>query len=356
MSTEWEFYMQGSEAQDAMFEACLNAKKSIDFEQFIWGTDETGNQFSELLIKKAREGIHVRLLVDDGGSYDFSMSGWPAKLRAAGAEVRFFNILSPWRIQNFTSWYFRDHRKVLVVDREVGFIGGVGIRGDMRNWRDTHLSMRGEIVPAMDESFDQMWKKSEHKISFHLKKFQGRVKGFELSTNTPRYHRRVIYYHLIRALEKARDSICLTTPYFIPDHRLFSILKRAARKGISVRLLVPKLSDMPWIPNAVHSYYTPALQAGIRIFTYRNSILHAKTAVVDRVWATVGSLNLDNLSLLWNYEANIESSDQKFISEVKSQFENDLLSAEEVLLESWERRPFSQRLLEYLSLPFHRFL
>ncbi len=354
--TSWQFYTSGETAQNAMLEGIKSATKSIALEQYIFSNDEIGIEFFKALIEKSHAGVAIRLLCDHVGSFDFFSSEWPGKLRDVGIKVRFFNIVSPWRVDNFTAWYFRNHRKTLVVDGKTAFIGGVGIRKDIRKWRDTHLSMTGDIVEVIATNFDDIWNKSRRRSVFLLRKWLRRIKKFNLLTNVPHFFQRHIYHTLVDTIRGAKESIQLTTPYFIPDGRLFRALRLAARRGVDVKLIIPEKSDVRFFNIAAHSYIEPALRSGMRVFLHQNSFLHAKTAVIDNKWATVGSLNLDTLSLLWNYEANIESTDKKFVGELASHFEIDLKESKEIIYPEWKNRPFFDKMLEYLSYPIHRFL
>ncbi len=354
--TSWQFFLSGESAQEAMLQAVKLAKTSIDLEQYIFSNDAVGVEFFHALLAKRKEGVAIRLLCDHVGSFDFFTSEWPGKLRDAGIKVHFFNIISPWRVDNFTAWYFRDHRKMLVVDDTVGFIGGVGIQSAMRSWRDTHVALTGSIAKTMKEDFNDIWNKSQHKSVFYLRKYFHRVKKFDLLTNVPHFFQRHIYHTLIDVIRNAQESIHLTTPYFIPDRRLFRALKLAAKRGVEVKLIIPEHSDVRFFNIAGYSYVEPALKAGIRVFMYRSGILHAKTAIIDGKWATLGSFNLDTLSLLWNYEANIESTDTKFIAELDSHFATDLTHTKEIYLSEWKNRPIFDKMLQYLSYPIHYFL
>ncbi len=354
--TTWQFYLSGESAQEAMLETVKTATKSIDLEQYIFSNDAVGVEFFHALIAKSKIGVAIRLLCDQVGSFDFFSSEWPGKLRDAGIKVRFFNIVSPWRVDNFTAWYFRDHRKLMVVDEKTGWIGGVGIQQAMRKWRDTHVSLSGSIAKTMRENFDDIWNKSEHKSVFYLRKYFHRIKKFDILTNVPHFFQRHIYHTLIDVIRNSRESIHLTTPYFIPDRRLFRALRLAVKRGVDVQLMIPEHSDVRFFNIAAYSYVEPALRAGIRVFLYRNGILHAKTAIIDGTWATMGSFNLDTLSLLWNYEANIESTDKKFIAELQAHFMNDLQQSKEISLAEWKNRPFFDKILQYLSRPIHYFL
>lgn len=340
-----------------MKEACLNARKSIDIEQYILERDDIGQEFLEIFINKKKEGVRIRILCDMAGSYSFYASSLPETLRSVGIEVRFFNVIKPWRLHTFFSWFFRDHRKLLIVDESIGFVGGVGIRSDMRGWRDTHLRVLGSIISEMILAFDEMWHVSgETKFIKRLSATRKFVKGFQFVTNSPLVRRRFFYNEFITAIRSAERFIYITTPYFIPDRRLRRVLRLAARRGVDVRILIPKTSDFVWVDRASHTYFEKLLGSGVRIFQYTGDMLHAKTAVVDENWATVGSFNLDSLSMRFNYEANIVGARPEFTSEIRSFFEKDALRSEEVLLTDWQTRSRQNRFFEFLSLPIRRFL
>ncbi len=356
----WSFTTGGAEGIDAMYRECEKAKISIDCEQFIFSTDATGTKFLELFLEKLKAGVKVRLLLDHVGSVGLYASDWPGRLRDAGAEVRFFNVVSPWRARNFTAWYFRTHRKILVVDGKTAHMGGLGIREDMRSWRDTNMSITGETVPELQQTFDRMWQQAEKKVFFRFKKFRTYIKGFRVVVNAPRYRGRHIYWSFIHEIRAAEKSISLTTPYFVPDRRFMRVIRLAALRKVDVRLLLPQRLTNRWIDRlvdiAAQSHFTALLKRGVRIFQYPNGFLHAKTMVVDGKWATVGSFNLDYLSFLWNYETNIESTNESFVGELAGHFEKDILESRELTLAEWQARPFYRKLFEALTYPFRSFL
>lgn len=357
VGTRWHFYIRTDETWMALKEAFLNAKKTIDIEQYILERDSTGQEFIEILIRKAKEGVKIRILCDMAGSYSFYASSLPESLRDVGIEVRFFNVIKPWRIHNFFSWFFRDHRKIITVDSMLGFVGGVGIRTDMKHWRDSHIKVWGKVVEEMQHAFEEMWHiAGEKKFLQKFKKAKHFVKGFQFVSNSPHIGKRFLYQEIVQAIRGAKKYIHLTTPYFVPDRRIRRILKLAAKRGVDVKILLPESSDVPLVDWASSSYYGKLLSAGVQIFHYQGELLHAKTAVIDGEWATIGSFNLDSLSFLYNYEANMVSTNKEFADELNYYFQNDLKSAKEITLYNWKNRPDNQKLLEIITLPIRRFL
>jgi cardiolipin synthase len=340
-----------------MYADCVAAHESIDIEQYIFGMDKIGARFAEMLKRKSREGVKIRMICDAVGSFDLLNSVTERSLSVGGIEIKFFNPIQPWRIGNFSSWFRRDHRKILVVDRKVAHTGGVGLEDRMKDWRDTNVRMTGSVVTEMQSAFNQAWIAVSRRKFFKFKPVFLAGEDFSFLVNSPRFRRRYIYHDLRRTIRKAKEYIYLTTPYFVPSVKIFRSLTKAARRGVDVRILVPEHSDVHVTDIAAGSYFLLALRAGIKIYQYGGGrILHAKTGVIDDVWGSVGSANIDNLSLLLNLEGNIKSLDQDFIAELKRQFLDDITNARIVEKEDWIRRPFLLKFFEVIIWPIHNIL
>ena len=356
MEKGYKFYITVEDAWEAMYAVCRSAQKSIDFESYIFYDDAIGKKFLALFIKKAGEGVRVRLLFDGVGSSNIQLLGPLDKISDAGIQLQFFNVLRPWQLRTFGRWFFRDHRKILIVDGEIGFTGGVGINDDMKDWRDTQVEVRGPVVSQMIAAFSEMWKIAQ------LGKFSPikapEMDGNKLSffTNAPHRRQRFFYYELSRRIQAAKKYIYMTTPYFIPDGKFFRLMREAAKRGVDFRLLTGKRSDIPWIDRATFSFFGSAMKSGIKVFVYTDVVMHAKTVVVDDVWATAGSANIDNLGLLWNHEANLVATDKNFIGDVKAQFLHDLKNSEAIDAAAWRHRPFTEKFLEATTWPFRLLL
>ncbi|MFA6354382.1 MAG: phospholipase D-like domain-containing protein [Candidatus Paceibacterota bacterium] len=352
----WKFYLQPSETWEAMLGDCKRAKKSIDCEQYIFEGDEIGERFIEVFIKKLTDGVRVRLLCDAVGSYGFMGSPLVKRFISAGGQAVFYNPISPWRLKNASSLFLRDHRKILVIDSNIGFTGGMAVSSRMKLWRDTDVRIEGEVARAMDDSFETMWQIALKQEFSSFKNGAETVGDFQVLSNSPRYRQRYIYHALLRAIRFSKKYIYLTTPYFVPSFRLSRALIRAAKRGVEVKILLPFLSDVPIVDVAAGSYFSHLLKKGVKIYRYRDAILHSKTMAVDDTIATVGSANLDNLSLLFNYEMNIFSTEREFVGEIKEQFLEDIKRAEEIVFEEWLERPFILKLKEFLVRPIRGWL
>ncbi len=356
-TTRWNFYLSPDAAWEGMYAACEEARFSIDFEQYIFEDDFLGRRFIELLVRKAKAGVRVRLLVDAVGSRSLASSPVLRDTQRAGVRVQFFNPIEPWWVHKLVSWFLRNHRKLLIVDGSIGFIGGVGIRAQAAGRRDTHVRIEDPVVDEFSSAFEQMWEQTAAgRLLFGFKNPIISDSAFTLLTNSPKFRQRFTYQALLHHIREAKKYVYLTTPYFVPDRRLSRALRGAARRGVEVRLVVPQKSDHAVTDLASRSYFGLALRAGIRIFEYQPGFIHAKTFVIDDSWASVGSSNLDNLSLLFNYEADLASTDLHFIAEVKWQFIEDTKQSVEVVRSEWGRRSVGQKMREFLTWPIHRFL
>jgi len=353
---DWKLYSNSHDAWESMYADCAEAKKTIDCEMYIFADDNIGQRFLDLFKKKSQEGVHVRLLLDMVGSYPLYISRLPEELQRSGIEVLFFNPVSPWRITNFTSNFFRTHKKLMVIDNGIVHTGGVNIRDDMKNWKDSNVRLQGELAEEASFIFARMWRIVEEGKFLPFRRSSVYVKNFSFRTNSPHFRQRFIYNELVDVIRNAQKYVYLTTPYFVPDIRLLRVLRLAAKRGVDVRILLPRTSNYYSLDLAAQSYFTLLLKAGVKIFRYDNLMLHSKTAVVDRAWASVGSFNLDSLSLLFNYELNVVSNSEDFAFELQETFLTDLQSAEQVVAEKWYKRSFVRKFLEGVTWPIHKFM
>ncbi|MBF0551567.1 MAG: cardiolipin synthase [Deltaproteobacteria bacterium] len=368
--------IDGMATYAAMFEAIKDAKDHINFESFIFEDDEVGRQFSDLLIQKRAEGVQVNLIYDSYGSMSTPASFFQ-RLRDHGVRVLEFNPVNPERLVEGTSWELttRDHSKILIVDGAIAFTGGVNIsgvysrssssqsRGTKREepWRDTHVRIEGPAAAQLQWLFMNTWERQKgpalpKKEYFpYVKKSGNTLVGVvgSISGET----NRLIFIMYMSALTHAKRSIYLTTPYFVPDDQMLKALTEATARGVDVKILLPGFSDSNLVFYTSRHYYARLLKAGVKLFEKRGGgMLHAKTAVIDDVWSTIGSSNLDTQSLLTNEEANAVILGRDFADAMQVMFERDLKESDQITLEEWEKRPFDNYLKEWFSRLFKHWL
>lgn len=332
----------------AWMKAIRAAREKIFFESYIIHEDEEGEAFAELLAQRAREGVRVRLIYDWVGAINAASNHFWSRLRAAGVEVRCFN---PPRWDSPLGWLGRDHRKMIVVDDEVAFVTGLCVgrmwRGDVERgiepWRDTGVEVRGPAVAAIQQSFAQMWQVAGEPLpagelvspSSIAAAGTMAVRVVASMPNTAGLYR---LDQLIAA--GARETLWLTDAYFAGTTPYVQALRAAARDGVDVRLLVPQATDIPGMRALSRSGYRPLLEAGVRVFEWNGSMLHAKTAVSDGHWARVGSTNLNLASWISNWELDVVVEDRHFGQEMERLYLNDLEKATEIILTArWRTRP-----------------
>ena len=364
--------IDGEATYAAMLKAIENAKDSINFETFILDNDEIGATFAYALMRKASQGVQVNLLYDSYGSRN-TPPGFFQRLRDAGILVLEFNPINPGKVQAGKSWEptHRDHRKILVVDGAVAVTGGVNIsnvysgtfigsEGQGGPWRDTHLKIEGPAAAQAQKLFVQSWEREQGpalpgRDYFPNMKPAGRTL-VRVIGSLPGENNRLIYLMYISAISHASNSIYITTPYFVIDKQMLKALTEASGRGVDVKILLPHISDSKATYYASRHYYQRLLEAGVQLFERRDRMLHAKTAVFDNVLSTVGSSNLDTLSLLKNDEVNAIILGKDFADALQDVFEKDLNESDEITLEAWEKRPAGDRLKESLAIMFKHWL
>ena len=352
----------GEEVYAAMLEAIRGARSTICLETYILRDDATGRRFAEALAQQARAGVQVNLLYDDWGSSvceEFLRS-----LHTAGVRTLAFRpIRIGGRLGTFLSRLRkRDHRKILVVDSRVGFAGGLNIADAYASvadggggWRDTHVRIEGPAAISLQDLFLSLW--TRHRgaeldpARYASPAFlpPGRV-------NIVTSDRRELKKWYRRAFQNAERRIRITSAYFLPTSGILKALMLAARRGVDVRIIVAGTTDVKPVLYAARAIYGRLLRSRVRLYEWRGRVLHAKTAVVDGHLSTVGSANLDALSLNVNLEANVVIEDEAFASQMDRMFEDDLQSCVRVRLRDWKRRPWGERILSQLAYLFRRWL
>jgi cardiolipin synthase len=360
----------GAQALPAMLEAIENAEREILLEMYWFGSDRTGRQFADALMERAQNGVRVRIIYDAVGSIQ-SDPGMFQDMREAGCEVEEFNPIAPWRARFRVGLVnHRDHRKLLVVDRQVGFTGGVNLGDEWApsdlgggGWRDDTIGIEGPAVEQMGDIFDHSWRlivqpptaSGPGLVSPHDSDDGAGSKVLVLA-NHYRGERRAIRHVYLRRIESARRSVCITNSYFVPDGRIQRALATAAARGVEVKIIVPGKSDVTAVWHAARKLYGRLLEAGIQLYEWQGSMLHAKTAVIDGRWCTIGTYNLDSRSFRFNLEVVATIEDSSVARAMEQRFEEDLANTKPVSYVEWRDRPLRARMLDDLFYRFHKLL
>jgi cardiolipin synthase len=358
-----ELLVDGPTTYDAMFAAIENAKDHINMETFIIEDDEIGQRFAELLISKQRSGVQVNFIYDSVGSL-YTPKEFFKPMKESGVNVLEFNPINPLEARKGWQVSRRDHRKLLIVDGQIAFVGGINISSVYSSgsfgrskptkgkvtWRDTHLRMSGPVVSEFQKLFMATWNEQKgeplaSKDYFPDLKNKGNdvVRAIGSSPEEP-YSQ--MYVTLLSAINSAETQVFLTNAYFVPDPQLLAALKEAVQRGVDVSLLLPEKTDSVLVFYASRSYYDELLSAGVKIYERQEALLHAKTAVIDGVWSTIGSTNLDWRSFTNNQEINAVILGQDFGAQMQDLFETDLESSKPVTLEEWRKRSIVARIKE----------
>jgi cardiolipin synthase len=329
----------------AWLDAIKNAERYVHFETYIIHEDDVGRLFAEALIAKAREGVRVRLIYDWlGGLGKTSRSFW-RHLRDGGVDVRGYN---PPRLDSPLSWVSRDHRKTLTVDGRIGFVTGLCVgqmwagepEKNLEPWRDTGIELRGPAVADVEQAFAQVWNSTGDDLPADEAAQRDMLeqagdKTLRVVATEPASAGMLRMDLLVATL--ARNRLWLTDAYYAGTTAYVQALRAAAKDGVDVRILLPSASDIPLLRPLSRSGYRPLLEAGVRIFEWNGTMLHAKTAVADRQWARVGSTNLNIASWFGNLELDVVIEDVPFATEMEETYSQDLENATEIVLDSRQR-------------------
>ncbi len=365
----------GAATYPAMFAAIRNARDHINLESYIIEDDEIGRQFSDLLLEQQGRGVQVNIIYDSVGGFN-TPKAFFERLRQGGIQVLEFNPVNPlaatapWLINN------RDHRKLLVIDGRIAFLGGINISSVYSSgsfitstarpgestvaWRDTDLQIEGPVVGELQKLFVQTWEKQRGKALAPREYFPAlQAQGGEIVRaigSTPDDPYSLIYLTLVSAIGNAQQQVYITLAYFVPDPQLLDALNAAAARGVDVKLILPGHSDSAMAWHAGRSHYSTLLKGGVRLYERSGALLHSKTVVIDGVWSTVGSTNLDWRSFLDNDEVNAVVLGREFAQQMRAMFATDLEASQAIDLERWEQRPMHLRLREWMARLWGRLL
>jgi cardiolipin synthase len=353
-SSEVTVYTYGEDLYRDMLHAINQAKSRIFFESFIWKGDAVGQAFKDALIDAANRGVKVYVVFDEFANLVVPRSFFvfPKNI----AVRRHPLVASGFRFPRNTG---RDHRKLLVVDDHVGFIGGYNI-GSLyaTDWRDTHARLTGDIVWDVQNAFVDFWNlwSGRHRAAlpdFGSASWQPEIR---IHRNIPRNMVYPIRGMYLNAVDRASHHIYMTHAYFIPDNDVLAALVRAARRGVDVRIIIPAESNHIVADWLSRGFYSHLLRNGVRLLLYQGAMVHAKTATIDGQWSTIGTANIDRLSLLGNYEINMEAFNRDVARQMEEIFAIDSTNTVELTLEAWQRRHAMMKFSETVLTPLRPLL
>lgn len=358
MRNEIQVMHETSISFDAIFEDIAKAKHHVHVEFYIVEDDQIGSAFKDLLIRKAQEGVEVRLCVDDLGSRKLP-DHFKRELKQAGVQFHvFMRVFFPYLTSRAN---FRNHRKIVVVDGKIGYIGGINIadrytnkRQEMQYWRDTQLRLYGESVKNLQMEFMLNWRFVSKKLLPVNDKYYPAVYPksnhfVQINSSGPDSDWPSIMQAILMGISTAEERIYISTPYFIPNDELITALQSAAMGGIDVQIIVPHIGDSIITQAASMSYVKQMLEAGVKVHRYTKGFIHAKTVVVDDVLSTIGTTNMDYRSFSLNFEINAFVYDREVAKNMVEQFELDRWHSEEFTLARWEKRARTKRIVESLA-------
>ncbi|MBA3483068.1 MAG: cardiolipin synthase [Pirellulales bacterium] len=349
--------VNGKRIFPAMLDALRKAEQTITFETYIYWSGKIGRELSETLAERARAGVRVHVLLDWVGSARLDEDA-VTRMIEAGVEVEKYR---PLRWYNLSRVNSRTHRKILVIDGRVGFIGGVGIAdqwlGDAESpehWRDTHFQVEGPVVAQLQAAFTDNWTKTHADVLNEDRYFpeleqRGEVQA-QVFVSSPREGGDSARLMYLLSIAAARQRILIANAYFVPDDLCVDSLAEAQRNGVRVEVMVPgKNIDTHVTRRASRSRWGKLLAAGVAIYEYQPSMFHCKVMVIDDCWTSVGSTNFDNRSFRLNDEANLNVLDRDFASRQADVFEQDKQRSRRITFEAWKTRPLLEKVLETLA-------
>ena len=357
-ATQTKVLTDGDETFEAILEALKEATHHIHLEYYIVRHDKIGQEIKDILIQKAKEGVKVRFLYDAVGSFQLSKK-YILDLREAGVEMIPFG---PVKLPFLSSKdNFRNHRKIIVIDGSIGFVGGLNIGDEYLGrdesfgyWRDTHMQLKGEAVRSLQLIFLQDWYYMTNKNILTAEYLSPDLEenihgGVQIMAGGPDTEWSVIKNIFFSMITSAEKSVWIASPYFIPDEDIFSALKIAALSGIDVRLLVPQRPDKKIVFHASRSYFPELLEAGVRIFEYEKGFMHSKIVIIDDELASIGTANMDMRSFHLNFEVNAFLYRTRSTDKLVKEYINDLNHSKEIENGKFKKRHIGYRIIESTS-------
>jgi cardiolipin synthase len=359
-----EVLLNGEQIFPTVLTGIRAAQRTITYAQYYFEDGPVARDIAEALAERCRAGVGVSVLLDAFGSLHMPRE-YVERMRDAGCQVVWFR---PLRRYLFRRYYHRNHRRILVVDGRIGFTGGAGVSrkwmGNGRtehHWRDTDVRVEGPVVEYLQAAFAENWLEATGMVLGGEAYFprpaepRGQVHA-QVARSSPAGGSTAMYTTLLLALSSARQSVLITNPYFVLDDTMRGAVFRTVRRGVRVAVLVPAVIDHNVVRQASRAQFGDLLRAGVEIYEYTPALLHAKTMVIDSVWATVGSTNLDNISFAVNDELNLIVYDRGIAGQLERIFDDDVRVSRRVTYEAWKDRGLRARLFEVLAFPIRDLL
>lgn len=354
----------GDEFYPPMLQAIASAQQTVTFETFIYWSGEIGDRFVDALCERAQAGVKVHVIVDAVGGGRMK-SDYFRRMEEAGVEVARYHKLRWYDLTTAARLNYRTHRKLLIVDGRIGFTGGAGIadvwlpggalESDGRQWRDNHYQVEGPVVASLQSAFIDNWVQATGHMLHGAEYFPplspaGDQLAQVVISSPEGGGSGLVQQMYLLSIAAARSSILLATPYFVPDQTTHDAILEARNRGVNISILVPgERIDVEVARAASRSAWGPLLQAGVRIYEYEPTMYHNKLMIVDGLWVSIGSSNLDNRSFKLNDEANLNVYDAGLAAILTESFEADVKRAREVTREDWEKAPLIERILEHAA-------
>jgi cardiolipin synthase len=357
--------VNGDEIFPAMLEAIHSAQRTITFETFVYWSGDAGQAIAEALAERARAGVRVHVLIDAIGGAWIDRS-YVKSMQAAGAEVAFYHALELIHVGSVKRLDNRTHRKLLVVDGRVGFIGGVGIADaweghaqDKDHWRDTQYRVRGPVVAQLQAVFMDTWMETTGEVLDNERYFPALEPCGDLDAqmfmSSYRDGTESMQLMYLLSIASARRSVRLSSAYFVPDELMCNALTDARRRGVTVQIIIPgPVMDPAYVRRASRARWGALLREGVEIYEYQPTMYHCKGMIVDDLWASIGSSNLDNRSFWLNDEANLNVLNASFALQQSRQFDEDLTRSKQIRYEDWRSRSLIEKALDGFASLFGR--
>jgi cardiolipin synthase len=368
--------IDGSETFAAIFKVIEAARDHINIEMYILEEieSESGEKFSDALLKKQAEGVQVNIIYDSKGSFG-TPTEFFTKLKDGGVQVVEFNPVNPLKSRGKWRLAKADHRKIVIVDGKLGITGGINISkvyssgpssGSAKAkdadlpWRDTDIQIEGPAVAEMQKLFLETWERQRGEPLLGGNYFPD-IKGegnalVRIVASSPGQENRLTFVMYVTAITFSEKTLHMTNAYFVPDKQTMKALTDAAKRGVDVKIILPGTTDSSLVLFASQYYYSELLKAGVKLYLRHDALLHAKTLVIDGVWSTVGSTNMDFWSFSSNDEINAVVLNREFADRMEKVFEQDMAASEQLTWETWKKRPFTQMVKEWGANLFSRWM